>query len=170
VSRSFRTTPTADGFVVLVTLTAKQWDGLVAAILTEPDDDTGGDLSDTSARMSGGAEIMRAVRQRLRELTTADVVERLRKADVPCAPVLALDELHRDEQIEASRILGVVEHPIMGTIRQPAPAPLIDGTRPDPGAPAVAVGAHTRAVLVEHGWSDADVDALVADGVVATAA
>ena len=49
VSRSFRTTPTADGHVVLVTLTAKQWDGLVDAILTEEDDDTGGDLSNTDA-------------------------------------------------------------------------------------------------------------------------
>ncbi|HVN52215.1 MAG TPA: CoA transferase [Acidimicrobiales bacterium] len=167
VSRSFRTTPTADGYVVLVTLTAKQWDGLVAAILTEPDDDTGGDLSDTGARMSGGAEIMRAVRQRLRELPTDEVVRRLREADVPCAPVRGLDELHLDEQIGASRILEVVEHPIMGTIRQPGPAPLVDGARPARGAPAAATGAHTREVLVEHGWSDAEVDALAADGVVA---
>ena len=90
VSRSFRTSPTADGFVVLVTLTAKQWDGLVSAILTDESDDTGGDLSDTGARMAGGAAIMRAVRERLRELPTADVVERLRKVDVPCAPVLVL--------------------------------------------------------------------------------
>jgi len=169
VSRSFRTTPTADGYVVLVTLTAKQWDGLVDAILTEPGDDTGGDLSDTGARMAAGAEIMRAVRQRLRELTTADVVERLRKADVPCAPVLALDELHLDPQIEASKILDTLEHPIMGTIRQPGPAPLIDGERPARGAPAVATGTHTREVLVEHGWSDAEVEALAADDVIALA-
>ena len=169
VSRSFRTTPTADGYVVLVTLTAKQWDGLVAAILTEAGDDTGGDLSDTGARMAGGAEIMRSVRQRLRELTTAEVVERLRKHDVPCAPVLALDELHLDQQIDASRILDTLEHPIMGTIRQPGPAPLIDGVRPARGAPAVAVGAHTREVLAEGGWSDAEVDGLAADGVIALA-
>jgi crotonobetainyl-CoA:carnitine CoA-transferase CaiB-like acyl-CoA transferase len=166
VSRSFRTTPTADGFVVLVTLTAKQWDGLVTAILTDESDDTGGDLSDTSARMAGGAAIMRAVRERLRELPTDEVVARLRKVDVPCAPVLALDELHLDEQIVASRILDTVEHPIMGTIRQPAPAPLIDGQRPSPGAPAVAAGAHTREVLGEHGWSDGEIDTLSADGVV----
>jgi crotonobetainyl-CoA:carnitine CoA-transferase CaiB-like acyl-CoA transferase len=169
VSRSFRTTPTADGYVVLVTLTAKQWDGLVAAILTETGDESGGDLSDTGARMAGGAEIMRSVRQRLRELTTAEVVERLRKVDVPCAPVLALDELHLDEQIEASRILDTIDHPIMGTIRQPGPAPLIDGVRPARGAPAVAVGAHTREVLAEGGWSNAEIDGLAADGVIALA-
>jgi crotonobetainyl-CoA:carnitine CoA-transferase CaiB-like acyl-CoA transferase len=166
VSRSFRTTPTADGYVVLVTLTSKQWDGLVAAILTDASDDTGGDLSDTGARMAGGAAIMRAVRQRLRELSTDEVVERLRQVDVPCAPVLALDDLHLDEQIVASKVLDTIEHPIMGTIRQPGPAPLIDGVRPSRGAPAVAAGAHTREVLDEHGWSGAEIDALAADGVV----
>jgi crotonobetainyl-CoA:carnitine CoA-transferase CaiB-like acyl-CoA transferase len=168
VSRSFRTTPTADGHVVLVTLTPKQWDGLVAAILTDPDADTGGDLSDTGARMEGGAAIMRSVREQLRELTTDEVVRRLRDADVPCAPVRSLDEVHLDEQVAASEILEVVDHPVMGAIRQPAPAPLVDGSRPSSGAPAPEVGAHTREVLDEHGFSSADVDALLADGVIET--
>ncbi len=166
VSRSFRTTPTADGHVVLVTLTAKQWDGLVAAILTEADDDTGGDLSDTGARMAGGAAIMRAVRQRLRELPTDEVVARLRAADVPCAPVLALDQVHTDAQVEASGILAEIDHPIMGRIRQPGPAPRVDGTRPAPGAPARPVGADTRAVLREAAFDEAEIDSLVAAQVV----
>jgi crotonobetainyl-CoA:carnitine CoA-transferase CaiB-like acyl-CoA transferase len=166
VSRSFRTTPTADGYVVLVTLTAKQWDGLVAAILTESDDDTGGDLSQTDARMAGGATIMRLVRERLRELPTDEVVRRLRDADVPCAPVLSLGELHLDPQIEASGILEVVDHPVMGAIRQPDPAPLVDGERLVPGAPAPAVGAHTVEVLAQHGLAESEVDVLLADGIV----
>jgi crotonobetainyl-CoA:carnitine CoA-transferase CaiB-like acyl-CoA transferase len=166
VSRSFRTTPTADGHVVLVTLTAKQWDGLVAAILTEPGADTGGDLSATDARMAGGAAIMRSVRERLRELPTDEVVRRLRDADVPCAPVLSLDDLHLDAQIESSQILDVIEHPVMGAIRQPGPAPLVDGERPLPGAPAPPVGEHTREVLSEHGFSHDDIATLLAEGVI----
>lgn len=169
VSRSFRTTPTADGHVVLVTLTAKQWDGLVEAILTEQDDDTGGDLSKTDARMAGGAAIMRTVRERLRELPTDEIVRRLQEADVPCAPVRALDEVHLDAQVESSGILDVVDHPVMGAIRQPAPAPLVDMVRPVPGAPAPVVGAHTREVLRERGFSDGEVSALLADGVVRAA-
>ena len=168
VSRSFRTTPTADGHVVLVTLTAKQWDGLVEAILTDEGDDSGGDLSDTGARMAGGAAIMRAVRERLRELPTDEVVERLRNADVPCAPVRALDELHADPQIQASKILDTIDHPVMGAIRQPGPAPLVDGIRPAPGAPAPPIGAHTVEVLSEAGLSESAVDSLLADGVVRT--
>jgi len=134
-------------------------------VLTEEGDDTGGDLSDTGARMAGGAAIMRAVRQRLRELTTDDVVERLRRADVPCAPVRALDELHLDPQIEASEILDVVDHPVMGRVRQPGPAPRVDGSRPAAGAPAPPTGAHTLEVL-RQSFSETEIEALVADGVV----
>ncbi len=170
VSRSFRTTPTADGHVVLVTLTAKQWDGLVEAILDKQDDDNGGDLSNTDARMAGGAAIMRTVRERLRELSTDEVVRRLRDADVPCAPVRALDELHLDPQIVSSEILDVIEHPVMGAIRQPGPAPLIDGERPTPGGPAPRVGAHTREVLNEHGFSETEVATLLDGGVIAAVA
>jgi crotonobetainyl-CoA:carnitine CoA-transferase CaiB-like acyl-CoA transferase len=169
VSRSFRTTPTADGHVVLVTLTAKQWGGLVDAILADADaDDTGDDLSATDARMAGGAAIMRRVRERLRELSTDEVVRRLQEADVPCAPVRALDELHLDPQIEASGILEEIDHPVMGRVRQPAPAPRVDGVRPAAGSPAPRIGAQTRDVLREHGWSNDEVDALSASGVIAT--
>jgi crotonobetainyl-CoA:carnitine CoA-transferase CaiB-like acyl-CoA transferase len=166
VSNSFRTTPTADGHVVLVTLTGKQWDGLVEAILTE-DDDTGGDLSDTGARMAAGAEIMRAVRARIRSLPTAEGVARLTAADVPCAPVRALDELQDDPQIAASGILAEIDHPVMGAIRQPGPAPLVDGVRVPAGAPAPEVGAHTAEVLGEIGVPADEIEALAADGVIA---
>jgi crotonobetainyl-CoA:carnitine CoA-transferase CaiB-like acyl-CoA transferase len=167
VSRSFRTTPTADGYVVLVTLTAKQWDGLVEAILADADD-SGGDLSATDARMAGGAVIMRRVRERLRELSTDEVVRRLQEADVPCAPVRALDELHGDPQVDASGILEVVDHPVMGRVRQPAPAPVVDGVRPTAGDPAPRIGAHTRDVLREHGWSDDELDELSTKEVIRT--
>ena len=82
----------------------------------------------------------------------------------------SLDEVHQDPQVEASGILQVVDHPVMGSIRQPAPAPLIDGVRPAAGTPAAPVGADTRAVLAEASFSDAEIDALVSQGVVVTAA
>jgi crotonobetainyl-CoA:carnitine CoA-transferase CaiB-like acyl-CoA transferase len=104
VSRSFRTTPTADGHVVLVTLTAKQWGGLVDAILADADaDDTGDDLSATDARMAGGAAIMRRVRERLRELSTDEVVRRLQEADVPCAPSTSCTSTRRSKHRASSR-------------------------------------------------------------------
>jgi crotonobetainyl-CoA:carnitine CoA-transferase CaiB-like acyl-CoA transferase len=57
----------------------------------------------------------------------------------------------------------------MGRVRQPAPAPVVDGVRRAAGAPAPTTGAHTREVLRDHGWSDDEIDALLAQAVIATA-
>jgi crotonobetainyl-CoA:carnitine CoA-transferase CaiB-like acyl-CoA transferase len=168
VARSFRVTPTLDGFVALVTLTSSQWGALVEA-LADPaadDDDAGPDFTDTATRMSSGATIMREVRRKIATMATAEVVERLARANVPCAPVLGLDELHTDEQIVASRSLVEVDHPIMGAIRQPVPAARFDRAISPLGSPAPQAGAHTREVLREAGLDDDAIDDLVGSGVV----
>jgi crotonobetainyl-CoA:carnitine CoA-transferase CaiB-like acyl-CoA transferase len=167
VARSFRVTPTADGFVALVTLTSSQWAALVDA-LADPDASPDGqpDLSDTAERMSSGATIMREVRKRVAELPTAEVVDRLARADVPCAPVLALDELHLDPQIVASGSIAEVDHPTMGRIRQPHPAARFDEAVTPLGHPAPPAGAHGREILHEIGVSDDEIDELVRSGTV----
>ena len=78
-SRSFRVSPTADGHVVLVTLTAAQWSGLTAALLG----DDNAAMTDTAERMKGGADVMRRVRAVIADMPTDEVVSRLRAADVP---------------------------------------------------------------------------------------
>lgn len=165
VSRSFRVTPTADGFVALVTLTSGQWKALVDA-LADPAERP--ELADTAARMGGGAAIMREVRQTISGMPTAEVVARLGAANVPCAPVLGLDELHLDAQIIASGTIVEVEHPTLGTIRQPVPAPRFDGAVSPLGSPAPTVGADTRNILTGAGLTDDEIDRLAADGIIVT--
>ena len=163
-SRSFRVTPTADGQVVLVTLTAAQWSGLTTALLDETD---GGAMADTAARMRGGAEVMRRVRARIATLPTAEVVERLRVADVPVAPVLALDEVAHHEQVVASGTVRAFDHSVLGPVHQPRPAPLWDG-RPGEAAPtAPRLGEHGTEILTEAGWAPADIDSLRSRGIIA---
>ena len=100
VSRSFRVTPTADG-LVLVTLTAEQWDGLVDALADGEGD--GQRRPERHRRPHGrwGGDHARGP-QATRELPTDEVVAGWRRRTCPCAPVRALDELHLDQQIEAS--------------------------------------------------------------------
>lgn len=162
VHRSFKLTPTADGQVALVTLTAPQWQGLVDALL----DDTGPDLSDTGARMAGGADIMRKVRAKIATLPTAEVVERLTAANVPVAPVVDLEEVHLHPQVVASGTVVELDHSVLGPIRQPRPAPVVDGvpTAPTPAAPAL--GGDTDAVLGEAGWSADEIASLRAEGII----
>jgi crotonobetainyl-CoA:carnitine CoA-transferase CaiB-like acyl-CoA transferase len=164
-SRSFRVSPTADGEVVLVTLTGAQWAGLTAALLDDGDanDDA---MPDTAERMKGGAEVMRRVRTVISSMPTDEVVARLRAADVPVAPVRKLDEVAHDPQVEASGTVRAFEHAVLGPVHQPRPAPLFDGLAIDPAPIAPNLGEHTDDILREAGCSDADIKALRADGVV----
>ena len=164
VHRSFKLTPTADGHVSLVTLTAAQWKGLVDA-LADPEE--AGDLSDTSARMAGGAAIMRAVRAKVATMPTAEVVRRLAEADVPCAPVLQLDELWEHEQTIAVGAIREFDHAVLGPIRQPRPAPRFDGEYQPTAAWAPTLGQHTDEVLGQAGWSHAEIEKLRGERVIA---
>jgi crotonobetainyl-CoA:carnitine CoA-transferase CaiB-like acyl-CoA transferase len=163
-SRSFRVSPTADGQVVLVTLTAAQWAGLTAALLDDDGDDDG--MTDTAERMKGGAEVMRRVRGVIASMPTDEVVSRLRAADVAVAPVRQLDEVADDPQVVASGTVRAFDHAVLGPVRQPRTAPLFDGVAIDPTPSAPGLGEHTDEILGEAGWSDADIAALRADGVV----
>ncbi|MEY2422462.1 MAG: hypothetical protein QOI95_2529 [Acidimicrobiaceae bacterium] len=162
-SRSFRVSPTADGQVVLVTLTAAQWAGLTAALL---DDDGGDAMADTAERMKGGAEVMRRVRTVIASLPTDEVVDRLRAADVAVAPVRQLDEVAHDPQVIASGTVRAFDHSVLGPVHQPRAAPLFDGVAIDPTPSAPRLGEHTDEILREAGWSDGDIAKLRADGVV----
>jgi crotonobetainyl-CoA:carnitine CoA-transferase CaiB-like acyl-CoA transferase len=166
VARSFRVTPTADGFVALVTLTSSQWSALVEALADPAAAEERPDLTDAATRMSGGATIMRQVRARIATMPTTEVIERLTQANVPCAPVRGLDELHLDEQIVASGTLVEIDHPTMGPIRQPVPAARFDHAITPLGAPAPDIGAHGREILQAAGLDDDEIDALRDDGIV----
>ena len=162
-SRSFRVTPTADGQVVLVTLTAAQWSALTGALL---DGGEASDMTDTSARMKGGAEVMRRVRTAVENMPTDEVVARLRAADVPVAPVRQLDEVADDPQVVACGTVRAFEHDVLGKVHQPRPAPFFNGAPIDPTPTAPQLGQHTDEVLRDAGWSDADIADLRATGVV----
>ncbi len=161
-SRSFRVSPTADGHVVLVTLTAKQWSGLTSALLS----DDGSAMTDTAERMKGGADVMRRVRAAIADMPTDEVVSRLRAADVPVAPVRDLHEVADDPQVVASGTVRAFEHDVLGAVHQPRPAPLFDGAATDPDASAPRLGEHSDEVLREAGWRDDEIADLRAAGVI----
>jgi crotonobetainyl-CoA:carnitine CoA-transferase CaiB-like acyl-CoA transferase len=164
-SRSFRLTPTADGLISLVTLTGAQWANLVDALADEGDESE--DLSDTSARMAKGGEVMRQVRAKIATLPTDEVIARLRKADVPCAPVVGVEDVWREPQVVASGTVAAFDHAVLGPVRQARPAVRFDGDRPPLVEAAPRLGQHTDEVLLEAGWSKDEVAELRLAGVVA---
>jgi crotonobetainyl-CoA:carnitine CoA-transferase CaiB-like acyl-CoA transferase len=163
VAGSFRLTKTADGFVSVVTLTDKQWQGMVEAAGIAGDDRA----ASVEGRMKHGGETMRAVKIALADMTTDEVVARMLAHEVPCAPVVALSDVRAHPQVVASGTIEEVDHPALGRIAQPRPAARMAGITEAVRTPAPGPGEHTDEILAEAGYSAAEITGLRQRAVVA---
>jgi crotonobetainyl-CoA:carnitine CoA-transferase CaiB-like acyl-CoA transferase len=124
-------------------------------------------FADATARRAHRDELVAECEVLLGRRTTAEWVTILNDADLPCGPVLALDEVFADPQVRHLRMTTMVEHERDGTVEL-VRLPLTFSETPATVRSAAPVpGADTRAVLAELGYADDEVDALVAAGAVA---
>jgi len=98
--------------------------------------------------------------------TSAEWVEILNKAGVPCGPILNVKEVFEDEQVRALGLAVKIRHPRLGEQEvQNLPVTLSR----TPGAVRTAspdLGEHTDQVLAELGYSREEIAALHRDGAV----
>ena len=81
-SRTFRLSPTADGYVAMITVTTPQWNGLLRA--TGRDELVGHpDYDSPQQRGRNGGPLMKEIGAQLATLTTAEVTARLTEQGVP---------------------------------------------------------------------------------------
>ena len=163
VALTFRLTPTLDGHVSMVIMKQAHWDGLIKAL--NLDADVAGFQAERAGTSLPG-EVLRAARAIVATLPTQEVVERLARFDVPCAPVRKLEEIADDPQIQANGTLVSYDHPLAGSIRQARATPQIPSMVGADIMPAPDLGEHSRDVLREIGLNNSDVDDLVKLGVV----
>lgn len=100
--------------------------------------------------------------------TVEAAIEALRAARVPCAPVLAPDEVAEHPHMVARGAFPTVPHPTRGEVRITATPFHVDQApvRPAGGAPYV-VGEHTHAVLRDVlGYGDERIGDLTRKGVI----
>jgi crotonobetainyl-CoA:carnitine CoA-transferase CaiB-like acyl-CoA transferase len=152
ISRSFRVTPTADGFIAFVTLTPRQQEQFLKAV-----------GFGAVTRVTG--ELMRQAAGVIATKATAEVVDVLAAHDVPVAPVVGLDDLHEHEQVRSNQTVDEFLHPHLGPVRQANPALRFDDRRAGELRPAAELGEHNAEVLTELGFDEGAISDLVASGV-----
>jgi crotonobetainyl-CoA:carnitine CoA-transferase CaiB-like acyl-CoA transferase len=156
---------TADGYITAAALTDRQWAGLAQA-LDRPEWLEDERFKTPALRQRHIDARLQATQEALLTRPTAETLERLTKAGVPCAPVLTRNEVVRHPQIREMEIIAEYDHPAAGRLRQARPAARFSATPAEIRHGAPGLGAHTQEILAELGYSAAEIAALRAEGAV----
>jgi crotonobetainyl-CoA:carnitine CoA-transferase CaiB-like acyl-CoA transferase len=167
-SPCLRLYPTQDGWVQVAATGADEWRALCAAL----DPESLADLADLgyAERVAPRAAIEPRLAAAFLARTAVGWVELFDEIGVPAEVVVdTVDgELAMfDADNERLGLVVDVEHPTLGRIRQFG-ALVSFSASPEPTyGPPPMWGQHTRTVLAEHGFDPAEIEALLAQGVVA---
>ncbi len=160
----FQNFATADGWLVVACPKQSLWQRLCDAV-GRPELASDGRYASFADRYANRDELLEALEQIFVTRTTAEWLDALTPAGVPCAPVNDLADALGDEQVAARGGLVEIEHPVLGLVRQVASPFRFDGTEL-PAARAPLRGEDTGAVLRDLcGYSDSRIGELGEDGV-----
>lgn len=153
---------TLDGYMTCGTISDSEWQGFCKAT---GDAELAKDerFATPAGRTLNAAARITKMAEYIVTRSTADWLERLDAADVPCAPILRRNEVIHNEQVVARGIIEEFDQPTVGRVRQPKPAARFDVHEATIGGPAPSVGEHSRTVLRDLGYSDAAIDKMVAE-------
>lgn len=158
---------TKDSFLMFTVLD-HQWEkGTRALELEHIRDDPRFVTNET--RLTHRDELLLIVREKLAAHTTGEWLAKLRKDDILCAPIQDYETLVRDPQVLHNAVLKFMPQPLFGELPMVG-SPVRYGAHNLEYTPPPTVGEHTREVFEgDLGYTPAEVDALVAAGVISAA-
>lgn len=159
--------PTRDGYVCILPYSDKQWRGFFAAagrpeLMEEPR------FATYRARVTSVDDLYGFVASVTPQKTTAEWVAICEEAQIPCMPVVDLEDLMQDEHLQAVGMFEKHRHPSEGDtllVRSPV------RFSKSPGGirrHAPRFGEHGVEIAHQLGYSAADVEALLASGALIT--
>ena len=125
-------------------------------------EDSALDATDSEEQSTYYDDLMRRVEAVMRTRTCADWTARLNDAGVPVAQVRFPVETFEDEQARANDMFHWLRHPTAGDFTVLSPPVSLDGGGFQPREATAPFASETRAILDDLGFSDDEVDALVA--------
>jgi len=157
--------PTADGYINLAAMGTEMFIKLVTAIgLPELAEDPRFKLLKT--RGQNRPALNAAIAARTKQEPTADWIELLNKAGVPCGSIKNVKETMEDPQVVHLGMAKTIQHPNLGEISVVNHPVIMSRSKREVFTAAPDRGEHNKEVYSEFGVSAAEVDALLKDGAV----
>ena len=162
----FNTYPTKDGYAVVCIITIDQWQKFTEVIGREELKDAPGYVIQND-RVKHREEIDALVSEWTGARTTAEVVDQLTSAGLPCSPLPTFDEVVNDPQLLSRQMITEVEQPVSGKLRVPGSVFKLSKTPGDVSAPAPFLGQHNYEVYPSLlRYSEQEVAKLADEGVI----
>ncbi len=157
LSAPYQAFRTSDGYMNIGGATQRTWAGLCKAIGRE-------ELTSDPRFVEPGDRKMREVElaatleETFSTRTTGHWMKVLDDAGVPCGPINDLDQVYNDPHVLAREMLVEQEDPDVGTLKNIGIPVKLSETPGRIRRRAPDLGEHTREVLLEAGYSSAEVD------------
>jgi crotonobetainyl-CoA:carnitine CoA-transferase CaiB-like acyl-CoA transferase len=161
--------PASDGWITVGAANQENWLRLLEA-LGAPELGNDPRFANNAERMRNLSALTAALTPLFQRRSLAEWLRRLEECGVPAGPVLDIAQMHADPQALAREMIVETTHPTAGRVKAIGlPIKFSDmpgGVR----RAAPLLGQHTREVLREYGFSDAEIDQMTAQGAVQTRA
>jgi formyl-CoA transferase len=165
VSAPYQALRTSDGYLNIGAATQPTWEQLCRAIglealITDSRFILPGD------RKSRQDELAALLEETFTTDTTSNWLKMLEEAGVVAGPIYNMDQVYKDPQVLARKMLVDLEDPDLGTIHNIGIPVKLSSTPGQIRTRAPMLGEHSAEVLLEYGFNQSEVDQLVSTNVV----
>jgi CoA:oxalate CoA-transferase len=167
LSTPFGAYATADGHAIIAVLGDRQFAAL-CAVIGAPAAAQDHRFATDATRTENEPALKAMIEGWSRSRTTAAVVEALRSAHIPTAPILTLAEAAISPHAIHRGLVTDLDHSALGSIPVIGQPIRFNGTKPVASSAATALGAGSRAVMASLGLTETQISGLIAAGILRT--
>ena len=155
---------TQDGYIAALVYTDRQW-LIFLNIVGRSELLQDYRFIDMGSRTKYVKEVYAFIAEILKTRTTADWLDAFNRADIPAMPMQTLESLIDDAHLQAVKLFELAEHPSEGKIRQMRNPTRWSATPLGAIRHAPRLGEHSREVLREIGYGEAQIEQLFKSGI-----
>ncbi len=163
LSKHRRPYETQDGYVCVLIYNDKHWKAFFEMIGRQ-DMLADARFASPEGRSQNYDSVYELVAQEMTKRTTAEWLAAFERADIPVQRMNSLEDILRDPHLNAIGYFSEIEHPTEGRLRSMKVPSEWSETTPEYRRHAPRLGEHTREVLREAGYTDAQIEDLANSG------